>query len=184
VAVLAAVHSAASAAEQRKSSAHASASERAARTRVARSAVVPDSGASPQVGEAQGAQGEYSYARDDREPSWRTDRCRDRDRSWRGSWSWDDRDRWGRSSRCHREDGDQPATLPDPDRGTGAGEDDGGLPPWIPESPESPASPEAPAEQPTAPEAPAAPPGGQIEPSAGDAGAPAEPAAPVDPAIP
>ena len=182
VAVLAAAHSSANAAA-RTTSGHASKSMGALRTQVARPApVVTDPSARPQVGADAEAQDEFWRTHDDREPSWRHDRCRERDRSsWRGSWSWDDRARWGR---CHRDGDDQPAPS-EPDQGPGYGEDDGGLPPWVPETPESPvAIPEAPAEQPATPEAPSDPPAGQDDAAAGVAGAPAEPAASVDPAIP
>lgn len=183
VAVLAAAHSSANAAARTASSDHASKSTGGLGTQVARRApVVSDPSARPQVGEGPEAQDEFSRTHDYREPSWRHDRCRERERSsWRGSWSWDDR---YRSGRCHRHGDDQPAP-PESDEEPGYGEDDGGLPSWMPEIPEGPdASPELPAEQPATPEAPSEPPAGQDDASAGDAGAPAEPGTSIDPAIP
>jgi hypothetical protein len=183
VAVLAAVHASASAAENRTASGHGSMSKRSVRSAVSQrpGPVVTDPSARPQVGETPREINDARSAYDDREPSWRHDRCREWDRgSWRGSrWSWDG---WGRWGRCHRDEGDQP-TMPTLDQPT-AGEDDGGLPPWVPEAPEAPASPQVPAEQPTTPEAPATPPADGNEGSVGDTSAPAEPASPVDPAIP
>jgi RNA polymerase sigma-70 factor (ECF subfamily) len=183
VAVLAAVHASASAAENRTASGHGSMSKRSVRSAVSQrpGPVVTDPSARPQVGETPREINDARSAYDDREPSWRHDRCREWDRgSWRGSrWSWDG---WGRWGRCHRDEGDQP-TMPTLDQPT-AGEDDGGLPPWVPEAPEAPASPQVPAEQPTTPEAPATPSADGNEGSVGDTSAPAEPASPVDPAIP
>jgi RNA polymerase sigma-70 factor (ECF subfamily) len=187
VAVLAAVHASASAAENRTASRRGSTAKRSVRSSTVSQrpgGVVTDASARQQAGETPQAISYDRSAYDAHEPSWRHDRCRERDRSsLRGSrWSWDG---WGR---CHRDEGDLP-TMPAPNQPT-AGGDDGGLPPWVSEAPEAPASPQVPAsppvpaEQPTTPEAPATPPADGNDGSAGDTSAPAEPANPVDPAIP
>jgi RNA polymerase sigma-70 factor (ECF subfamily) len=176
VAVLVAVHVSASTVENRAASRHGSTPTRAGRSVVAQrpGAVVSDTSARPQAVETPQ---EISYDRsayDYREPSWRQYRCGEKDRSnWRGS-------RWS-SDGCPRDEGDQP-TMPAPDEPT-AGEDDGALPPRVPEVPDAQAIPEVPAEQPTTPEAPSTPSVGQDDGSGVDVEAPAEPANPVDPAI-
>jgi RNA polymerase sigma-70 factor (ECF subfamily) len=183
VAVLAAVNASAEIAEHRKGSGHAWTSARAVvRSHVARPAPGVTDASGRHQGEGQETQDGVWRSHDDREASWRRDRCREADRSsWRGSRSWDDRDRW---DPCHREDDDLPASNPEPDQPAWAAGDDGGLPPWVPEVPEGPASPAVPAEQPTTPEAPSTPPVDQDNGSAGDTSAPAEPVSPVDPASP
>jgi RNA polymerase sigma-70 factor (ECF subfamily) len=181
VAILVAAHPSTRTVEHRTASDHALVSTHAVvRIRVARPAAVKtDPNGRAQVIESLKGQDGSWRAHENREPSWRQDRCREKDRSsWRGSWSWDDR---GRSGRCHDDSDDQPA-LTGPDDGTGSGQDDGALPPRVPEIPEAPASPQVPAEQPTMPEAPSTP-VGQDDGSGVDAEVPAEPANPVDPAI-
>jgi RNA polymerase sigma-70 factor (ECF subfamily) len=182
-AVLAAVYASASAAENRTASGHGSTSKRSVRSAVSLrpGPVVTDPSARPQAGETPQEINHGGSAYDDHEPSWRHDRCRERDRSsWRGSrWSWDG---WGRWGRCHRDEGDQP-TMPAPDQPT-AGEDDGGLPPWVPEAPEAPAGPaqDPPVETPAGSEGPVAPPADQsaepVPADSSDSAAPADASAP------
>jgi RNA polymerase sigma-70 factor (ECF subfamily) len=183
VAGLAAAQTSTRTAEHRPAADHSSASTHAVvRTTVARPAAVEiDPSGRARVANNPEALDESGRSQEGREPSWRQYRCGETSRStsWRGSWSLDDRDR---SGRCYVGSDDQ-STLPEPDDGTGAGEDDGGLLPQAPEVPDAQAAPEVPAEQPTAPEAPSVPSVGQDDGSGVDAEAPAEPAKPVDPAI-